>query len=351
MPRPSRTIPWLQVRDQVYYVFWYDRADNQTKRLSLRTSDSVEAQKRYAEFLATGHELFSPAGGSSKLTVETALDQYYQEHVILHTAAPERQEYAIRNLKAWFKSTPLEEIDIPACRAYGAARRMGVVGREATDSTIRRELGALSAAAGHADRWKRIGLKANPPTPMPAIELPPEAEGEAAWLTHDELNTVFAKAEGVTQDFVTLAYYTAGRRASIERLMKVQVDLKAGTINLRSPFETQAQRRSKKRRPVVPIDPLLRPTIERLMARDGQFLVGNGKSVYERVHVFLKGLKLPEGKTHPHVFRHSRATHLLQAGVPIYDVARLLGDTVQTVERVYGHHSPEVLAQALKKRS
>jgi hypothetical protein len=29
---------------------------------------------------------------------------------------------------------------------------------------------------------------------------------------------------------------------------------------------------------------------------------------------------------------------------PIYDVAKLLGDTVATVEKVYGHHSPEYLA-------
>jgi integrase len=47
-----------------------------------------------------------------------------------------------------------------------------------------------------------------------------------------------------------------------------------------------------------------------------------------------------EGVT-PHTLRHSRATHLLQAGVPTWDVAGLLGDTVATVERVYGHHSPD----------
>jgi len=55
-------------------------------------------------------------------------------------------------------------------------------------------------------------------------------------------------------------------------------------------------------------------------------------------------------KANPHILRHSRATHLLQDGVSIYDVARLLGDSVQTIERVYGHHSPDYLAEAIKVR-
>jgi hypothetical protein len=33
------------------------------------------------------------------------------------------------------------------------------------------------------------------------------------------------------------------------------------------------------------------------------------------------------------------SANLLQAGVPIYHVARPIGDTVATVERVYGHHA------------
>ncbi len=47
--------------------------------------------------------------------------------------------------------------------------------------------------------------------------------------------------------------------------------------------------------------------------------------------------------------RHSRATHLLQAGVDIYTVARLLGDSVTTVERVYGHHSADHMAATIRQ--
>ena len=35
---------------------------------------------------------------------------------------------------------------------------------------------------------------------------------------------------------------------------------------------------------------------------------------------------------------------MLQDGAQMWDVAKLLGDTVETVERVYGHHCPDYMA-------
>lgn len=40
---------------------------------------------------------------------------------------------------------------------------------------------------------------------------------------------------------------------------------------------------------------------------------------------------------HPHMLRHTYATHLLEAAVPIHHVAELLGDAVATVEATYSH--------------
>lgn len=48
---------------------------------------------------------------------------------------------------------------------------------------------------------------------------------------------------------------------------------------------------------------------------------------------------------HPHRFRDSFAVDLLCAGAGVYDVARMLGDTVETVEK---HYAPFV--PALRER-
>jgi hypothetical protein len=37
---------------------------------------------------------------------------------------------------------------------------------------------------------------------------------------------------------------------------------------------------------------------------------------------------------------------MIQAGVPIPEVARFLGNTEKMVERVYGHHAPDYLRRA-----
>ena len=161
MGRKRRTIPWLDLRDRAYYVFWTDEETGKTKRLSLRTTDTVEAQQRYAAFLTEGHGIFNPKPGG--LTVSQALDQYLLEHVEKNVIAHDRQRCAARHLKNFFKDTPLSEIDIPASRAYADVRRRGEIGqRPGADSTIRRELVVLVAAANHARKWKRISAAEMP---------------------------------------------------------------------------------------------------------------------------------------------------------------------------------------------
>jgi integrase len=347
MPRKQRRIPWLVQRgNDVYYVMWYDAG--KTHRLSLGTTDPVEAQARYAQFLAGGSDTFKakPQG----LTVEGALDDYFREHVCPHVVDRERAEHAIRHLVAHFGTMPLAEVDIPATRAYADARRAGRVGGGArrtdgrgADSTIRRELIVLQAAANHAAKWRRIDANQ-----MPRLELPRETPRTEVWLTKEQLNQAMAAATGKLAVFMAVAYYTGARRASVENLKPRQVDLRHGRINLTGELETDNERRSNKRRPVVPIDPRLRPILEEQLyvaQTAGDFyLFGEHRNMYRPFRSHMEALGLP---ANPHVLRHSRATHLLQDGVPIYDVARLLGDTIQTVERVYGHHSADHLATTL----
>jgi integrase len=50
----------------------------------------------------------------------------------------------------------------------------------------------------------------------------------------------------------------------------------------------------------------------------------------------------------PHTLRHTAATWMAQAGVPLWEIAGILGNTVQMVETVYGHHSPDHLRRAAR---
>jgi integrase len=331
MPRAKREKPWLEVRNEVYYVFWH--AGKKTERLSLRTTDFVEAQTRFCAFLTEGLAIFDP--GPEGLTVGQALSQYVVEHVDVNCAAPVRQHSAIKMLRPWFGDTPISQINVAACRAYVKHRRI----QGKSDSTIRRELTTLRAAIAHAIKFERLDR-------MPKLELPTDASREAHWFTKPQFQKIVANASPELRDLVIVLYYTAARRESVVQMTKFQVNLKDSRIDLRNPNETLAQRRSKKRRVVVPLDPALRPTIERLMMQPGERLFPQVYDWYVRFQTCLSQLGF-EGTLHS--LRHSRATHLLQAGVSVYDVASLLGDTVETVQRVYAHACPDHVGEAIRR--
>jgi integrase len=55
--------------------------------------------------------------------------------------------------------------------------------------------------------------------------------------------------------------------------------------------------------------------------------------------------KLP-GKITPHTLRHTAATWLMQNGVSMWRAAGFLGMSVETLDRVYGHHHPDYFSDA-----
>lgn len=264
-----------------------------------------------------------PGSSNVGLTVADVLDAYLAEHVEINTADPRRQRDGIVHLKQFLGTKHIAAVDIPACRAYREKRRA------AANSTVRRELNILLAAANHGRRWKRLTADQ-----MPQIELPRVGKSEKIqWFTKEQIAAMFrARNSGHFACFLRLTYFTAARRRSIQSLTKSQVDLQAGVIHLAKAGE----RVTKKRRPAVPLYPEVRPAIEWLIGTSGQspFLFGRARDFYKPFVELMEELGL---KGNPHMLRHSRATHMLMDGENIYKVARLLGDTVATVERVYGH--------------
>jgi integrase len=345
--RPKREVPWLGKRSGRFYAFWYDAEQGETKRLSLRTGDGGEAKDRFAQFLVEG--VLAKPRVAAGLTVSQALDDYYREHAAKMCADPRRQEDAIVHLKAFFGDLPLAEVDIPRSRNYADARRVGMVGggtrrqgdlRKGSDSTIRRELVVLHAASKHAKRWKRA---AAPVT----VELPAERrlgeDDEAPYFTRAELDMLLSTADGELYHFINLAYFTGARRRSIQEMTVPQIRWGQRQIVLKA----EAKRSTKKRQPIVPILPEMLPSLETLAGGRKEGRLFKTADFYQPFRGLCESLGLGD-RSHPHLLRHTRATHLLQAGVPIYDVAKLLGDALATVDRVYGHHSSERLFESLR---
>lgn len=205
-----------------------------------------------------------------------------------------------------------------------------------SDGTIIRELVTLRAALRWAvtERW----LAADP-----YIELPRTPPARQRWLTREEAARLLAACKMPhVRMFVALALYTAARRGAILSLTWPQVDLVGGVIDLGRGTGT-------KRRAQVPIAaPLLPLLAEARAGATCRWVVEYARGpVADIKHGFATACQHAglTGVT-PHTLRHTAATWMAMAGVPMRQIARFLGDSEAVVERVYAKHSPGYLRAA-----
>ena len=345
MPRKNRG-PFLDVNRSGFYEIRFT-ANGRTSCRSTGTRDFQLAQKILANFILLGEQdrmilasteappmMVREAIGDPEEDAE-ATQSYWHEHVLRNVVGVDTQRYAARKLLQHFGHLAVKDVRPHHIAAYVDARRSGALGKPSVDGTIARELSVLNAAFQHQVKARR--LKSDD---APLVELPKPSEPKDRWLTHEEAAKLLEAALGEGEGrlprvyrFIALALATGSRKTALLELRKGQVDLAQRTIRLNPHGRTQ----TKKRRPLVPISDDLLPIMERVMAEaTGDFLLdhpGSIRSSFERV---CKAAGLDD--VSPHTLRHTAASWMLQDGVPIEQVAAILGDTIATVERVYGHH-------------
>lgn len=200
--------------------------------------------------------------------------------------------------------------------------------------------------------------------------------------------------------FCLIALETASRKGVVEELTFEQVILKSDYIN----YGLYTKVQSAKRKPKVPISKRLKPVLERrfeeaaLLLPDVQqklndslffnspvqLTLQNSFGYYQQIKanagsgpitkatlkplldalepvVFVlitngnvrKSFETARNKAGlkpevtPHTLRHTKATWMARDGVPLWDIAGVLGDSVRTIEKKYAHHSPEFLHNAV----
>ncbi|MGH7061608.1 MAG: site-specific integrase, partial [Stellaceae bacterium] len=145
--------------------------------------------------------------------------------------------------------------------------------------------------------------------------------------------------------FIVLAFHTAARMGAILDLTWDRVDL----ARRRIAYSRPGRAASKKRRADVPINApaLAELQAARAVAVSDHVIEFRGKPVASIKTGFARACaRAGIEDCSPHVLRHSSATHMVMARVPLAEVARMLGDTEAMIERVYGKHNPGYLRRA-----
>lgn len=325
MPRPAkgprlyldpRRRAWI-IRDGSFFV-----------RTGCAESEAVSAQKQLARYIASKYQ----PGPSCEPLIADALLAYLNEHVP-HTRSARNIEYTIGSLSAWWADKRVADITARTCRAYAKDRPI---------QAARRDLETLRAAVHY---WHR---EYGPLDTVPAVTLPAKAHARLRWLTRTEAARLLwaARKTQHLKRFILLALYTGSRSGVVLRLTWAQIDMERGILHRTPAGSVQA---AKKRAPPVRLGNRILSHLRRWQRLGGpEYLChydGSAVTKLRRSWQAAAGRAKLADVT-PHTLRHTRATWLMQAGVDPWEAAGALGMTVDMIERVYGHHSPEFQKKA-----
>lgn len=338
MPRKPTRIGQERGR---YYVYYYDEERNRTVREGLGTSDPAEAEARFAYWLIhKGRE--RPIGS----TVADILRLYASEHLRHKRTNQSRRLTTIDKFIETMGRIDAENIEHSDLMGYITLRRREGI----ADPTIRKELYTLKAAYSFAAKRGKTKVVIHCP------ELPTSPVKED-WLTREQIATLEAYMEETRKDdrlspleiYFALGLRTAARYEAIMELEWSKVDFERGLIDYRTEaWLKRSKAEQRKRRVVVPMSAKLRSVLERAyQERTGPFVVPRKVSKDELRYPFRQMEAATGIEVGPHKLRRSYASLAVMAGVDMVSVARVLGDTIQTVEQRYSRFSPNYLQSAV----
>lgn len=293
------------------------------------------------------------AGTVTPAMISTPEQRTFDDLMLAYLALPmnqrtaERRKYAAKALYPRFTGRAMAGLGGQDVRDYIAARQQEGMG----SSTINSELKLMSVAIN----WANVEMEWSLPNPFHGRFLPP-VEPRVRTLTHQEAAAIISAAEARSgrlpwmADIIRVCLHTGLRPGEATGLTWERVDLharrisfgagdqksgKAGAVPLNETARAALLSRAKFRATHCPDAPHV------FCRRDGHRL--------KRFNLELKTVARIAGidDIHPHDLRRTCGSWLIQAGVPIERISKLLrhSNTLIT-EMVYAHLRPQDVADA-----
>lgn len=360
MPRKAKG-PRLHFRKRKGHPSVWEIRDDGSVRLSTGTGDRSAAEKALAVYLERKLLQAGPVHQEA-LKIDMVLSLYGNEHGET-TAAPERIGYAIDALLPYWGDKPVSYVNGVSCRGY-------VQYRARSNGTLRRELGVLQAALNHCAREGHL-------TSAPKVTLPSKPPSRERWLTRQEAAWLLRGARALNRDgrhlasFILCGLYTGIRKDTILGLRMNTpsstggyVDTTNGVLYRKPLGKAETNKRQRPARlPARYLGHLRRQASlgRRFVVEDYKGRrVGDIRKGWARARLLAaslavqNGIKLDLSDVTPHVLKHTAITWALQRGATIWDVAGMFSTSIETIQQVYGHHSPDwqrSAVEAMDKKS
>lgn len=278
-------------------------------------------------------------------TFEDLMGKYFRDHAPVHKqqASIGRDKDSHAHLEKMFSGLTLDKITSSLIIEYRNRR----LEEGAAHSTVLNELGLLRNAFNVAIRhwqWCREN-------PVSQVKLGLKPRHIDRWLTIDEEEKLLQASKGQLNeqlaDIIIFALNTGMRKAEILSLRIPDIDFSRKILTVMKsknkekrgiPLNIAAMEVLIRRSKVIPISGYI-------------FATSNGTKITPRnlSRAFVKAVTKAGVKNFRcHDLRHSFATRLVQNGIDIYKVAKLLGHKDISTTQRYAHHYPESLRDGVE---
>jgi len=335
MPRYAKT-PfrlgdyWLSQREgsPFWYRTWRD-PNNQVRRRSLRTADLEQTKCRLENWCVRVHRPDGLDPEEEKLLA--VLMRYYEYHGQKIASAPSVW-VAIKHLYKYLGDIFVSEFTIPRQEAYVVRRRQDGV----QDGTISRELSVVRAALNRARLHGEVAA-------VPLVMTFPRGAPRERVLTKDEMAKLLQESEPHCAAFIMVAANTLGRPEAVLDLTLAQCDFECRLIKLNLP----ERKKTKKHRPTVPMTATIEPWL--LPTKSGYAIEFHGNRLKSIKRAFRRARERAglDNDVIPYTIRHTMASEFRHRGVPMWDVAGMLGHKIGGPINAYAKYAPDYLGAAV----
>lgn len=307
------------------------------RRISLKTKDGKVAILRAGK-LADDRQ----ATNDGKVTLAAFLARYRE--FLRATRKPDTARHFEIGLKKILQIMPIVYIDdltpakLDECAIALKSRIKGPLA-----PGLNRAIRAVKTAWRQAEFWDLI-----PPQNWRKVSKFKESKGRVEYHTPEEIKKILKIFNPDWQLVVLLGCRAGLRRGEIAVLTWEDVDFENNQIYV-APNKTDKHR-------FVPIAKDLRAALlnaKKKAKKDSKFVVNVGEARGSQYFLSAYYLKATKGKFDfkcgLHKLRHTFASHLVQNGVDLYRVSKLLGHSSIKMTEIYAHLAPADLKSAIAK--
>lgn len=339
MVKPKKDTNLKHINGKWYIDFTFNK--KRIRKFGGYTKEQAKSRLRRLKVEKEDEKMgFKKPEKKPEILFEKFADEFIELYSKQNKKSWKRDEVSLKSLKPFFLGKTLQEIQSNLLEAYKAKRKADFTPRKTLveEATINREIALLKTIFNKAVEWGKIDTNR-----LIKVKKFKEKQKDMKILKDEEAIRLIDSALPHLKPVLIVALNTGMRRGEILSLKWENIDFKNGLIFVKDSKSADRE---------VPINYLVFETLKEL-PRTSEFIFYNPKTNSHitdvknsfrtaRNNAKIKGLRF-------HDLRHTAASRMIQAGVDLVTVSRILGHSSIQMTMRYVHSTTEIMRSAVEK--